>query len=98
MKFRKKPVVIEARQITKDTLFTVMAWIDAEGGKVGEWCWDDDGNQFIVERYLTIETREGVMRAEENVWIIKGVAGEFYPCGPDIFAMTYEPAGDDHAS
>ena len=90
MKFRKKPVVIEARQLTKDSLFPVMQWIDDEGGKSGEWCWDEEDGQFIVERYLTIETFEGNMKAQENDWIIKGVQGEFYPCKPDIFQQTYE--------
>ena len=92
MKFRKKPVVIEARQLSGETLFDVVRWVDAEGGKTGEWCWDADDDQFIVERYFNIETLEGVMRAVEGDWIIKGVAGEFYPCKPDIFAQTYEPA------
>lgn len=95
-KFRKKPVVIEARQLTKDALFPIMRWIDADGGKAGEWCWDDDDDQFIVERYLTIETLEGVMKAQENDWVIKGVSGEFYPCKPDIFEATYEPAGESN--
>jgi len=84
MKYRKKPVVIEARQLTKDSLFPLIHWIDGEGGKAGEWCWD-------VERYLTIETLEGNHKATEGDWIIKGVAGEFYPCKPDIFQATYEP-------
>lgn len=95
-KFRKKPVVIEARQLTKDSLFPLMNWVDAEGGKTGEWCWDDNDDQFIVERYLTIETLEGNHKALEGDWIIKGVAGEFYPCKPDIFEMTYEPAGESN--
>jgi hypothetical protein len=90
MKYRKKPVVIEARQLTKESLSSLTQWIDAEGGKTGEWCWDDDDDQFIVERYLTIETLEGNMKAQENDWVIKGVSGEFYPCKPDIFEMTYE--------
>ena len=37
-----------------------------------------------------IETLEGIMTANVNDWIIKGVAGEFYPCKPDIFEQTYE--------
>ena len=84
--FRKKPVVIEARQLTTETLWDVYHWIHGEGGRTGEWCWDDD------ERYITIETLEGDHKAMEGDWIIKGVAGEFYPCKPDIFAATYEPA------
>ena len=91
-KFRKKPVVIEARQVTKDSFLSIGRWIDENGGKSGEWCWDDDDDQFIVERYLTIETLEGFMKAQENDWVIKGVSGEFYPCKPDIFEMTYEKA------
>lgn len=94
MKFRKKPVVIEAKQLTKDSLFPIIKWINEEGGKAGEWCWDEDDDQFIVERYITIETLEGNMKALENDWIIKGVQGEFYPCKPDIFEQTYERVGD----
>ena len=40
--------------------------------------------------YFTIETLEGVMRADPGDWIIRGVQGEFYPCKPEIFAATYE--------
>lgn len=87
MKYRKKPVVIEAQQITSPTsLLDVMRWVDENGGKPGEWRWDED------EQYLTIETLEGDMRASNGDWIIRGVAGEFYPCKPEIFAATYEPA------
>jgi hypothetical protein len=39
-----------------------------------------------------IETLEGTMRAEVGDWIITGVKGERYPCKPDIFAATYDPA------
>ena len=41
---------------------------------------------------MQIPTLEGVMTAKENDWIIKGLAGEFYPCKPEIFAKKYEPA------
>ena len=91
MKFRKKPVVIEARQLTGESLFDVMRWIDAEGGKTGEWCWDSEESTMpLPERYLKIRTLEGVMTAQEGDWIINGVQGEFYPCKPDIFEATYE--------
>ena len=39
---------------------------------------------------LTIPTDEGDMNASYGDWIIKGIAGEFYPCKPDIFEQTYE--------
>jgi hypothetical protein len=41
---------------------------------------------------MSIDTLEGVMTAQPGDWIIKGVKGEFYPCKPDIFVLTYEPA------
>jgi hypothetical protein len=41
---------------------------------------------------LEIDTLEGTMRGEVGDWIIKGVKGELYPCKPDVFATTYEPA------
>lgn len=41
---------------------------------------------------LSIPTLEGKMKAMPNDWIIKGINGEFYPCKPDIFEKTYEPA------
>lgn len=44
-----------------------------------------------------IATKEGDMLAREGDWIIKGVAGEFYPCKPEIFAATYEPVEDEIA-
>ncbi len=44
---------------------------------------------------LTIRTLEGVMRADIGDMIIRGVKGEFYPCKPDIFEATYEPADQD---
>lgn len=40
--------------------------------------------------YLHIDTLEGKMTAQKGDWIIKGVAGECYPCKPDIFVQTYE--------
>lgn len=41
---------------------------------------------------LFIGTLEGAMRADPGDWIIRGVKGELYPCKPDIFEATYEPA------
>jgi len=46
---------------------------------------------FDSAYFLSVRTREGVMRADPGDWIICGVAGEFYPCKPEIFEATYEP-------
>lgn len=80
--YRKKPVLIEARQADScdyDGLCDLVAWC---GGRA-----TDEGTAVIA-----ITTLEGVMLVEPGDWVIRGVAGEFYPCKPDIFAATYEEA------
>jgi len=83
-KYRKKPVVIEAMRLDR-----------MNGSEVAAWCgghhWTLDPEHEITSS-LDITTLEGVMRAEVGDWIIRGVKGEFYPCKPDIFDATYEPA------
>ena len=75
MKFRKKPVVIEATQWFKngDHLNVVP---------------DPVGHPY--DSYYGIHTLEGFMRVTPGDWIITGVHGEHYPCKPDIFELTYE--------
>ena len=85
-KFRKKPVVIEAIRVPLP---------EEQGQKVGDIFDFLSGAEWsISQEGLTITTLEGEMLARPGDWIIKGVAGEFYPCKPEIFAVTYEPAGD----
>ena len=96
MKFRKKPVVIEAKQLTGDSFQEIYNWI-SEYGYVKEWCWDDGETTMPpIERFIKIKTLEGFVVASEFDWVIKGVKGEFYPCKPDIFEMTYEPVGENN--
>lgn len=89
MKYRKKPVVIEALQWTDNTKEIIQF--------CGENCSynvDDSAYQVgkgtPIER-LIIHTLEGDMVASREDYIIKGVNGEFYHCKPDIFQKTYEP-------
>jgi hypothetical protein len=49
-----------------------------------------DGEKSFIR--MTIETLEGVMTAQIGDYIIKGVTGEFYPCKPEIFEVTNDPA------
>lgn len=89
MKFRKKPVVIEAHRFGGSTS-EVQAFMKWFGGKAFK-------APFVTTRDmrpLHIATLEGTMEAQPGDWIIKGVKGEFYPCKPDIFAATYEPADE----
>lgn len=75
-RFRKKPVEIEAMQVTRGNIDVV-----------AEWC----QGTLLYGGKLTISTLEGDMRADVGDWIIRGVKGEFYPCKPDVFAETYHP-------
>lgn len=85
MKFRKKPVVIEARQLTVFNLEELEQWC---GGSI-------KGLRLPAkERVIHIQTLEGEMEAKIGDWIIRGVKGEFYPCKPDIFEATYEKVED----
>jgi hypothetical protein len=83
-KYRKKPVVIEAVQYGPYSAPSVELAMFLEGS-----------GATLTEDGIVIPTLEGDHLARVGDWIIKGVAGEFYPCKPDIFAQTYEKAGED---
>ena len=83
MKYRKKPVVIEAMEWTGHNLGAIMAFCNGDA----TYEQMSSGNAAVV-----IKTLEGQHVASVGDWIIKGVKGEFYPCKPEIFAMTYEAA------
>jgi hypothetical protein len=92
MKFRKKPVVIEAVQWTGKNLREVIDFTGLHPSAT-KWTWDE--YEAVVRKDgLKIFTMEGPLMATIGDWIIRGVKGEFYPCKPDIFAATYEPAED----
>jgi hypothetical protein len=77
MKYRKKPVVIEAQQFFEYC---------AEGWPLGVYKDSDSPTGFAID------TLEGSHQVTEGDYIITGVKGERYPCKPDIFEMTYEAA------
>ena len=86
MKYRKKPVVIDAMQFTgtEDSTIQCGCFMGNKGFKT----------EGYPAKHFFIETLEGTHRADVGDWIIKGVKGEFYPCKPDIFEATYEKAED----
>lgn len=97
-KYRKKPVVIEAVQLTWENWNDMCEFADvgsAENRPCGCYVGPDgkprEGYETTDRLGMKIPTLEGVMIATEGDWIIKGVNGEFYPCKPDIFEKTYEP-------
>ena len=82
---KKKPVTVEAVQWTGDNRkdiwdFCTLAYFntDFETGDL----------------HLMIQTLEGTMEASVGDYIIKGIKGEFYPCKPDIFLLTYDPVSE----
>ena len=83
MKFRKKPVEIEAIQWTGKNAAEILVFMSAPQ-------LEDD---FLTSE-IKIETLEGTMTASKNDWIIRGFKGEIYPVKPDIFDMTYEKIGE----
>ena len=85
--FRKRPVVIEARQLCRENGPELAIW---SGGKFLSLYGRGDRGEDLS--HVVIPTLEGDHRADLGDWIIQGVKGEFYPCKPDIFATTYEAA------
>jgi hypothetical protein len=84
MKYRKKPVEVEAVRWEPDDF----------GRNRNTWGWWPEARKWkvsAVDLTLFIPTLEGEMQARPGDWIIREIKGEFYPCKPDIFAATYEP-------
>lgn len=79
MKFRKKPIVVEAEQFYPEKL----PW------PKGVRCEPERRHGYFME------TLEGPFQVLPADWIITGVKGERYPCKPDIFAATYEPVEEE---
>lgn len=79
MMYQKKPIVVEARHFdgTDKSLKELCEWADT-------YCVVNEEGQFVVN------TVEGPLHVSVGDWVIKGIKGEFYPCKPDIFEMTYE--------
>jgi hypothetical protein len=89
MKYRKKPVVIEAVQWQGNNLGEVIGFTGLHES-ARKWTWKE--YEAVVARGgLKIFTLEGSLMASIGDFIIRGINGEYYPCKPDIFDKTYEP-------
>lgn len=84
MKYKKKPVVVEAFQFTDDEIETLIGLQEFMRRDI-RLSYKNPENPI-----LKIETLEGTIDASIGDYIIKGISGEFYPCKPDIFKATYE--------
>ncbi len=106
MKYRKKPVVIEAMQWdgTPEGATPIINWI-LEGGGTARYYEEQrrgispfrpgDTNSVVTPAHIIINTLEGAMQTLPADWVIRGVQDEHYPCKPDIFEATYEPVEDE---
>lgn len=81
-RFRKKPVIIEAT-VWDGVHLSPLRELDPEHKQ--PFAFVSDGSGSII-----VQTLEGPLTASPGDWIIKGVTGEFYPCKPDVFDLTYE--------
>jgi len=77
MKFRKKPIEVEAIQYTGENKNEIKEFVG--DCYMGDWRGD-----------ISIHTLEGNMKISIGDFIIKGIRGEVYPCKPDIFKETYD--------
>ena len=104
--FRKRPVVIEARQLAGATsdVHGVYQWIESQTLGSFEPLSRIEGREPWPASGVTIDPRDGRMViatlegghwVDLGDWVIKGVQGEFYPCKPDIFEATYEPEDNE---
>lgn len=102
MKFRKRPVVVEAMLIEADddnrNADGSESFLDPNReaiARISGWMLGNGFRDFKVHGDgpfgIAVRTLEGTMVADPGDWIIRGVQGEFYPCKPDIFEATYEP-------
>ncbi len=83
MKFRKKPVIIDAVRFSASDKSS-HDHVNFGYPKV-------DATPHPMDGKYWVETLEGHLCVSEGDWIITGIKGEHYPCKPDIFEMTYEP-------
>lgn len=98
-RFRKKPVVIDAIQWTGNNIDEVMPFFGDLSKLPSDGIHVQPGIGHVPALgHLIIPTLEGDHTALPGDWIIKGVKGEFYPCKPDIFGITYEPETTSPAS
>lgn len=77
--YKKKPVIIETIIWTGDNITEIVEFCDC--------CFTYNHNDKVL---LKVATLEGTMNATVGDYIIKGIEGEFYPCKPHIFLLTYE--------
>lgn len=80
MKFKKKPIIVEAEQYDRFAKSYSPFLLEALCSKA----------HYEMMGGTHVHTLEGIYEVKQNDWIIKGIKGEFYPCDNEIFELTYE--------
>ena len=96
MKYRKKPVIIDAFKVCDLIHTEKQNWSDLPACILQSY--ERGDFNFVGRIYVEIKTLEGWMKGNYDDYIIRGVQGELYPCKPDIFRDTYEPVDDEIAA
>lgn len=91
MKFRKKPIVIEAMQFTYPPSDDFIKWF-GHSARITKARHPNAKAELEVSTLEDGADGRAKHVATEGDWIIRGVQGELYPCKPDIFEATYEKA------
>ena len=91
MRFRKKPVVIDAWPAAGLIEAARNRWSDLPQPVSEAY---ETGHIVFTDTSVSIKTLEGIMTANLGDWVIRGVHGELYPVKPAIFIETYEPADE----
>jgi len=83
MKFKKKPVEVDAIQFEEDQVEEVVEFIKSFQNNT-------DGF-YISDNSVIVNTLEGSMNLTPGNWLIRGIEGEFYPCQDSVFVSSYDP-------
>ena len=98
MKYRKKPVIIDAFRIGYDQVMPDWFMDRVKADVIILHCDNEDTRDAFdpcINLWAYIETIEGTMKASNGDYVIRGINGECYPCKPAIFNKTYEKVSED---
>ena len=98
MKYRKKPVIIDAFRIGYDKVMPDWFMDRVTANVITLHCDNEDTRDAFdpcINLWAYIETIEGTMKASNGDYVIRGINGECYPCKPEIFNRTYEKVSED---
>lgn len=92
MRYRKKPVVIDAFHVTEFEYHTYVCC--GTFANAPDWLRDNTDRLRVSNGTIYVHTLEGDMKIRMCDYLVRGIDGEFYPCREDIFLRTYEVVND----